>query len=117
MKKTGPQNPELKKLIRDLKKLSNKQKVKIWKKISKDLQKPTHKRSKVNLYKINMYIKENEIAIIPGKVLSIGNLEKNNIVAAYQFSKAAKEKLGNKAITIQELIKQNPNGKKVRILG
>jgi len=117
MKRTGPQNPELKQLIRTLKKLSNKENVKIWKRIASDLSCPTRNRRKVNIYKIDKYTNEGETAIIPGKVLSVGTLNKNILIAAYQFSEAAKEKLRDNTITIEELTKKNPKGKKLRIIG
>ena len=72
-----------------------------------------------NLYKIDKHTRENEIALVPGKVLSIGNLNKKIKVAAFQFSDQAKEKINliGKAITIKELIQENPKGNKVRIIG
>jgi len=116
VKRTGPTNLELKNLIKSLKKLSAKENVNIWKRISKDLERPTRQRRKVNIYKINKHIKEGETAIIPGKVLSLGELNKKVTVAAYQFSDAARNKI-EKAISIQGLMKSNPKGKKVRIIG
>ena len=117
VKRTGPQNTELILLIRTLKKLSNKENVKIWKRIASDLQKSTRQRRKVNIYKIDKYTKDGETAIVPGKVLSMGDLTKNITIAAYQFSEAAKTKLKDNAITIEELIQKNPKGKKLRIIG
>jgi len=117
MKRTGPQNSELISLIRTLKKLSNKENVKIWKRIASDLSRSTRTRRKVNIYKIDKYTKEDETAIVPGKVLSMGDLTKNITIAAYQFSEAAKTKLKDNAITIEELIEKNPKGKKLRIIG
>jgi len=115
MKRTGPTNPNLKELIKELKTLSIKEKVGIWKAIAKELEKPTRKRRKVNLYKINKHTNEGETAIIPGKVLSIGNIDKKITIAAYQFSEAAKKKI-SQTITIQELMKKNPKGKNIRII-
>ncbi|MBL7148008.1 MAG: 50S ribosomal protein L18e [Nanoarchaeota archaeon] len=119
VKRTGPTNLELKTLIKSLKKLSTKEKVNIWKRIAKDLEKPTRQRRKTNIYKINKYTNEEETAIVPGKVLSIGELNKKITIAAYQFSEVAKNKINKvgKAISIQELMKSNPKGKKVRIIG
>ena len=116
VKRTGPTNLELKNLIKALRKLSTKEKVNLWKRIASDLEKPTRQRRKVNIYKIDKYTREGEIAIVPGKVLSLGELNKKITVAAYQFSDAAKNKI-EKAISIQELMKSNPKGKKVRIIG
>ncbi|MBU2639502.1 MAG: 50S ribosomal protein L18e [Nanoarchaeota archaeon] len=117
VKRTGPQNLNLRTLIRDLSKLGREKKVKLWIRVAKDLSKSTRIRRAVNLYKIDKFTKEGETALVPGKVLSVGELNKQINVAAYQFSEAAKSKLGNRAITLQSLIKNNPEGKKVRIIG
>ncbi|HLC52383.1 MAG TPA: 50S ribosomal protein L18e [Candidatus Nanoarchaeia archaeon] len=93
---------------------------KFWKRVLKDLQKPSRQRRQVNVYKIEKYAKQGETVLVPGKVLSVGNLNKKVDVAAFNFSEEAKKKIENakgKVLTIQELIQQNPEGKKVRILG
>lgn len=119
VKRTGPQNLELKNLIDKLKVLGNKNNVPLWKRIARDLERPTRIRRKVNIYKINKYTRENEIALVPGKVLSMGELTKKVTVASYQFSDAAKEKINSvgKTISISELIKEDPKGKRIRIIG
>ena len=120
MKRTGPTNPHLQKLIRDLKKLSAEKQVNLWRRIAKDLEKPTRIRRKVNLYKIEKHLKNGETAIVPGKLLSLGDLTKKVEIAAYQASQQAKEKItkaGSKFLTIHELMKKNPQGKKIRIIG
>ncbi|MFA5176032.1 MAG: 50S ribosomal protein L18e [Candidatus Nanoarchaeia archaeon] len=119
MKRTGPTNPILINLIKELKLLSFKEKAPIWKRIAYELEMPTRKKRSVNLYTIDKYVEKDETAIIPGKVLSLGELTKNVTVAAFQFSDMAKEKINavGKAISIQDLIKKNPKGKKVRIIG
>lgn len=117
--RTGPSNLILAKLINDLKILSTKEKSKLWKRVAYELERSTRKRREVNLYKINNYTQEGEIALVPGKVLSLGEIDKKITVAAFRFSDAAREKINKsgKAISIQELVKQNPKGKNVRILG
>ena len=121
VKRTGPQNLELKNLVLDLKILGNKNKINLWKRVADDLEKSTRKRRSVNLYKIDKYTNDNEIALVPGKVLSMGNLTKKITVAAYQFSDVAQEKINSvgKAISIRELMEKNPNpkGKRIRIIG
>ena len=119
VKRTGPTTLALKNLIQDLRDLSKKNNVKIWWRVAKDLEKSTRQRRAVNLYKLEKYVKDDETAVVPGKVLNLGSFSKKTTVAAYQFSEKAREKINKtgKAITIKELIKQNPNGKKVRIMG
>jgi large subunit ribosomal protein L18e len=113
-------NNQLTSLITELKKTSIKEDVKIWKRIASDLEKPTKSRRIVNLSRINRYVKNGEIIVVPGKVLSMGELDKKVTVAAYNFSGNAKDKIkqsGSSVITILDLIKTNPKGKKVRIIG
>jgi large subunit ribosomal protein L18e len=107
-------------LIQELKKTSIEQEVSVWKRIASDLEGPTKGRSAVNLSRINMYCQENEVVVVPGKVLGMGNLDKKVTVAAYSFSNEAQEKIkqsGCKALSIKELLKSNPKGSNIRIIG
>ncbi|MCX6711703.1 MAG: 50S ribosomal protein L18e [Candidatus Woesearchaeota archaeon] len=117
--RTGPTNIHLRNLIRELRKLSTKNNVKLWKRIAYELERSTRNKREVNLTKIDRYTKENEIALVPGKVLGTGDLTKKITVAAFKFSEKSKEIINKKgkAISIQELMKDNPKGKKVRIIG
>lgn len=118
--KTGPTNPGLSRLIRELKLLSHKEKANIWHRVAEDLEKPSRARRIVNLSRINRFTKEGETVIIPGKVLGSGMISHKINVAAFSFSERAKEAIrrakGN-AIQIEELIKQNPRGQNIRIIG
>ena len=120
MKRTGPSNEHMRSLIEDLRKESATQKAGIWSRIAEDLALPTRKRRVVNLSRLNRFTKANETVIVPGKVLGSGMLEHNVVVAAFSFSDGAKERIEQakgKCITITELVKQNPKGKDVRIIG
>jgi large subunit ribosomal protein L18e len=113
-------NPERINLIRKLEKAGKKENARIWKKVSDELSKSRKFRRKVNLWKINKYSRDNEIVLIPGKVLGYGNLNHKVKVSAFKFSKTAKEKIensGGEALLIEELIKINPKGSGVKILG
>ena len=119
-KRTGPTNPILQNLIQELKKRSSDQSVNIWKRVASDLEKPARQKRVVNLSRINRYTEENEIIIVPGKVLGSGALNHKLTIAAYQFSQSALEKLGEsgaKVMSLLELSKESPNGKKIRIIG
>jgi large subunit ribosomal protein L18e len=113
-------NNELQELIVELKRQGNLQKSKLWRRIADDLSKPTRIRRIVNLYKIDELAKDDEIVIVPGKVLGTGEITRKISIAAYNFSSQAVEKLkakNCKVMTIAEIISENPQGKKVRILG
>ena len=118
-KPTGPTNRSTRSLLIDLRKLSNQEKTNIWKAVAQNLAKPTRQRREVNLSKLEKYANDGETIVVPGKVLSNGTLTKKLTVAAFNFSQPAKEHINKtgKALTIRDLMKQNPTGKNVRIFG
>ncbi len=120
MKRTGPTNEHTRTLIANLRKESTTQKAGIWSRIAEDLALPTRKRRVINLSRLNRFTKANETVIVPGKVLGSGNIEHSIVIAAFAFSEGARERIEQvkgKCLTIPELLKQNPKGKDVRIIG
>ena len=118
-KRTGPTNPLLKTLIEELREQGYREKIPFLLEIAKKLETSRRKRPEVDLSKLNRVCKENEIVIVPGKVLSSGILKKPLTVAAANFSMTAVEKIqkaGGKALSIKELIQSNPRGKAIRIV-
>ena len=119
-RKINKTNPILLNLIHDLKKQSNEKDVGIWKDVALRLQKSSKNWPVVNLDRISTHINDRETALIPGKVLSSGNLTKKVTIAAWSFSDKSYEKIkkaGGKSISISELMKNNPKGENIRILG
>lgn len=117
---TGTTNPILQDLINELKKKSREQSINLWKRVATDLEKPTRQRRVVNLSSISRHTKENEIIVVPGKVLGAGDLAHKLTISAFQFSDGAKEKIektGGKIVPLLELSKENPSGKGIRIIG
>jgi len=113
--RSGPTNPELKELILDLEKGSG-----IWKQIAGELERPSRMRREVNLSRINRYAKPDEIILVPGKVLSSGNLDKSLTIAAWRFSSGAIAKIkkaNGQAISLGEAMKKYSTSKTIRILG
>ena len=114
--RTGTTNPNVGNLIQEIKESSAKEKSGFWRRIAKELERPGRNRREVNIHRINNNTKDGETIIVPGKVLGNGELDHEVTVAALQFSETAGEKIKNK-ITIKELLKSNPKGKDVRIIG
>lgn len=104
----------------ELKKRSREQSINLWRRIANDLEKPTRQRRVVNLSSISRYTKENEVIVVPGKVLGAGILNHKLTISAFQFSNGAEEKIekaGAKIVSLLELSKENPHGKGIRIIG
>ena len=120
MKKIKTNNPELISLIRDLKKQSQENQTEIWQSLAKRLSRSKRSRIAVNLSRLNRYTKEGETVVVPGKVLGSGNPKHALTIAAFSFSDKAQSKIENSkgnCISIRDLMKKNPSGKNVKIMG
>ena len=112
-------NTQLMELLQLLKKTAIENKAPVWKRVATDLEKPTRRRRIVNVYKIEKYAKDNDIVVVPGKVLGTGDINKKVTVAAHSFSDEALKKINEKgsALSIKELVQKNPSGKKIKLMG
>ena len=92
-----------------------------WIEVANVLSYPRRKKTIVNLSDIEKASKEGDLIVVPGKVLSGGEITKKIRIVAMQFSKAAKEKILNsknkiEMLLILEEIKKNPKAQGVKIL-
>jgi large subunit ribosomal protein L18e len=120
VKKVKTTNLELIELIRFLKKQGRENKADIWRDIAERLAKPKRKRIAVNISRLNRYTQKNEMIAVPGKVLGTGEIQHAVTVAAFAFSENAKEKIKarrGKCLSFFDLIKKNPKGSKIKIIG
>jgi large subunit ribosomal protein L18e len=118
MKRMRKTDSRIIKLISDLKAKSREQNVKIWRDIAERLERPRRGYAEVNLSRINRYTEENDVLVVPGKVLGSGNLNHSVTIAALGFSSSAAKQilsLNGKCLTIEQLMDLNPKGKGVRI--
>lgn len=120
MRQNKSQNPELLNLIRSLRKKAKENDAAIWRDVANRLSSSRCRRVAVNLSRLNRYTKEKETIVVPGKVLGAGKLEHPITVAGFAFSNQARSKISKakgKSLTILELLKKNPKGSSVRIIG
>ncbi|AEA47590.1 50S ribosomal protein L18e [Archaeoglobus veneficus] len=106
-------NPNLVKLIDEL--LAKDKRV--WKDLAERLAKPRRRYAEVNLSKLEKYVSDDEIALVPGKVLGSGEVTKPIKVAALGFSAVAKRKIeeaGGVCMSISEAMQAEG---KFRIIG
>jgi len=116
--KIRDKNPIVQGLIEDLK--TKGIKTPTWLAVAKGLNRPSRKAYEVNLNRIEKHARKGENVIVPGKVLGSGNLSKQLTVAALCFSGTATEKIekaGGKVMAIEDMVKENPHAKKLRIMG
>jgi len=92
---------------------------KSWNQIAGFLSGPRRKRVCINLEDINKNSKDGDIVVVPGKILSKGEIDKKIKVVAFNFSGKAKEKLlsaGCEAKDILSEIKLNSGAKGIKII-
>jgi large subunit ribosomal protein L18e len=90
-----------------------------WFRIAEILSSPRRKRVNINLNEIEKNIDGKDLIVIPGKVLSQGEITKKAKIVAFKFSEKAKEKLikaGCEVRSIVDEIKNNPDAKDIKIL-
>ncbi len=112
-------NPRLVSLISLLKDTSRQNEVNIWRDLASRLEAPARNYAEVNLSKINRYASNGETIVVPGKVLGSGMIEMSVKIAALTFSQSAETKIreaNGQCLTIEELLKDNPKGSRIRVL-
>lgn len=114
------EDPNRLELIKELKQAVKKEDAGIWKRLAEELSSSRQNRRTVNIWRINKHTTSGETIVIPGKVLGTGSLNHKLNVAAFKFTDGAKQKIeksGSKMLSIPELIKKNPKGSNLRIIG
>jgi large subunit ribosomal protein L18e len=94
-------------------------KKKDWVAIAGMISRGRKKQAIINLSDINKQSKEGENVLVPGKVLSQGEIKKKVKVIALNFSEKAKEKLKNSGCEFSGILKEiksNPEAKGLHIL-
>jgi len=111
-------NPRLNSLIAELKSVSRNGDADVWSDVADRLEKPRRTHAEVNLGRIERYAQEDELVVVPGKVLGSGALQKSVTVAAVDFSGTAETKIEQVGETqeLEQAIEQHPDGTNVRVI-
>lgn len=107
-------------MARELQSASKKNDAPIWSRLAELALKPKSAKRTLNLGQINKITKENQVIIVPGKVLGTGNLSHKITLCSFSISNSCAKKIlqsGGKVLSFSELIKSHPTGKGVSIIG
>jgi len=105
--------------IRLLRRAATQNKAPIWRAAAELLARPRRSRIEVDVGKLAKVTKPNDVVLVPGKLLGGGTLSHPVVVAAFSWSAGAKRKVeatGGKVITIQQLLRENPRGSRVKLV-
>ncbi len=112
-------NPVLVAAIADLRDAGRENEAPIWRDIASRLAKPSRNWAQVNVSKVAEHVRDGENAIIPGKLLGAGDIDRAITVVAWNASASAKAKItaaGGKVLTMKEGVDAFPKGEKCRII-
>ncbi|MBT4595743.1 50S ribosomal protein L18e [Candidatus Woesearchaeota archaeon] len=96
-------------LVDKLKKIGRTEK--LYAVLAKYLSRPKQKQISINLHKLSRKTKENQTVVIPGKILSVGNVGHKLTVYVHKVSFTAMEKLtkaGCKVHSFEKLMDDKP---------
>src|SRR3989344_8198026 len=116
MKITGPTNPLLRKQIEEL--ASHKSLV--WQRLASELGKARRNKRVLNFSDLQRHTKSGETVLLLGKLLATGILKNKLTIAVWNSRSEAHEAVkisGSSIISISELIKKNPKGTGIKVLG
>ncbi len=117
--KSTKTNPRVSSLAIALEKASKKEKAAIWKKVSGILDGPSQNWAEVNIGQLGRLTKDNEIVLVPGKLLASGVISHPVNVYAFSASEAAKKQISaakGHFGKIEDLLSKNPSGSGVRLI-
>jgi large subunit ribosomal protein L18e len=92
----------------------------IWSAVASELSKVRRNRREVNIHRLEEHTGDGDVIVVPGKVLGDGSLSHKIDVAAYKFTEGALKKIkeaGGKTMSITELMKKNPKGSNIKLMG
>ncbi|MGP8071559.1 MAG: 50S ribosomal protein L18e [Thermoplasmata archaeon] len=112
-------NPELLRVIRDLRRAARTHDAPVWASVADDLERARHPSRPVSVGHLDRVTSAEETVVVPGKVLSDGEISKRLTVAAFSYSVQAKSKIhaaGGTALSLHDLVRAKPTGSGVRII-
>ena len=107
-------------VAKELRMASKKNKAPIWSVLAEMALKPSRAKRVLNLGQIDRCVGDNETVVVPGKVLGTGSLSHKITLCSFSRSTTGAKKVvqsGGKVIGFSQLVKDNPTGKGVKIIG
>ena len=107
-------------MVKTLRVASKKNNAPIWERLADLALKPTRAKRTMNLGQLDKFVSDNDVVVVPGKVLGTGSLSHKITLCSFSISTTGAKKVtqsGGKIIDFAQLIKNNPTGKGVKIIG
>ncbi|MGB6500200.1 MAG: 50S ribosomal protein L18e [Thermoplasmata archaeon] len=118
-RRVGKQNPELLRLVIELRRAARSHDAPLWASVADRLERARHSIEPINVSGLERLAAAGETVAVPGKVLADGKISKPLTVGAFAFSAEARAKIraaGGTAVSLMALLKAKPEGAGVRLL-
>lgn len=112
-------NPHLVDTILKLRSASREHEAPVWRAVAKKLEKPSRVWDVVNVGELQRVYEDGRTAIVAGKVLGSGYLDREVTVAAWSFSDGARDKIeaaGGSCLRFDQVLEDNPEGTDVQVV-
>ncbi len=119
VKTENKSSQDLKFAIENLLKVSRENNSPIWRDIAESLSGSRKNYASVNLGKISRLCKQDDVIVVPGKILGSGIIDKKLKVSALFISEKAMRKLrdsGSEFVPLEQLAEEMPKGTDVKII-
>ncbi|HEX5458192.1 MAG TPA: 50S ribosomal protein L18e [Candidatus Nitrosotalea sp.] len=107
-------------MVKTLRGASKKNNAPIWERLADLALKPTRVKRTINLGQLDKFVSDNDVVVVPGKVLGTGSLSHKITLCSFSISTTGAKKItesGGKVLDISQIIKNHPTGKGVKIIG
>lgn len=107
-------------MVKTLRVASKKNNAPIWERLADLALKPTRAKRTMNLGQLDKFVSDNDVVVVPGKVLGTGSLSHKITLCSFSISTSGAKKItesGGKVLDISQIIKNHPTGKGVKIIG
>jgi len=107
-------------MAKQLRGASKKNNAPIWLRLAELAMKPSRARRVMNLGQLDKFVNDNDVVVVPGKVLGTGNMSHKITLCSFSISTTGAKKVtqsGGKLVDFTHLIKNHPTGKGVKIIG
>ena len=107
-------------MVKTLRGASKKNNAPIWERLADLALKPTRAKRTINLGQLDKFVSDNDVVVVPGKVLGTGSLSHKITLCSFSISTTGAKKItesGGKVLDISQIIKNHPTGKGEKIIG
>ncbi|MDY6777028.1 MAG: 50S ribosomal protein L18e [Candidatus Nanohaloarchaea archaeon] len=111
-------NPVLQRTIKELEEAGRKNDAPVYERAAEELSQANRRQVEVNLSRIERNAEDSDTVLVPGKVLGSGFLDTDVTVAAFDFSRSAREAIEETGETkfVEDLVDENPDGAEVQLI-